>query len=166
MENASKALIMAGSILIGLLILSVTVYLFVTFGATSRQIHAEIDASRLNEFNTQFTSYETKDDNTIYDIISIVNLARENNNYYQLAELEPGNLYIQVSVKLKSGISEPRLEKYSDKDLQELAKKEIHSMVLDTDTYGTVYKRLPIYSCKVTINNETKRVQLVTFTSN
>lgn len=32
MENASKALIMAGGVLIGILILSLAVYLFIDFG--------------------------------------------------------------------------------------------------------------------------------------
>ena len=42
MENASKALLMAGGVLIGILILSLAVYLFITFGAESKEIHAQI----------------------------------------------------------------------------------------------------------------------------
>ncbi len=165
MENASKALIMAAGILIGVLILSLTVYLFVTFGETSKQIHTEIDINRLNEFNAQFTSYETKDDNTIYDIISVVNLARENNEYYELDNYSNGNFYIRVDAKLKSG-NKQKLELYDDDEIQGLVKYEINNLEDDEDSEGTEYKRLPTYSCKVTINNQTKRVNMVEFTLN
>ena len=60
MENASKALMMAASVLIGIMIISLAVYLFTTFGASSKQLHEEIETNRLNEFNTQFTLYENK----------------------------------------------------------------------------------------------------------
>ena len=40
MENASKALIMAGGVLIGVLIISLAVYLFVSFGQTSAEINS------------------------------------------------------------------------------------------------------------------------------
>ena len=39
MENASKALLMAAEVLIGLLILSLAVYLFADFGSTSAEIN-------------------------------------------------------------------------------------------------------------------------------
>ena len=39
MENASKALIMAAEILIGLLIISLAVYLFTSFGTSAAQIN-------------------------------------------------------------------------------------------------------------------------------
>ena len=39
MENASKALLMAAGVLMGILIISLAVFLFVTFGATSAESH-------------------------------------------------------------------------------------------------------------------------------
>ena len=83
MENASKALLIAASVLIGLLIISLAVYLFITFGTQSAQMHRQIDENRLGEFNSQFTSYEGKDGLTIYDVITVANLATENNKYYE-----------------------------------------------------------------------------------
>lgn len=105
MENASKALLMAAGVLIGVLILSLAVYLFATFGATSSELHRQNDANRVNEFNTQFTSYEGKQDITIYDVITVANLATENNIYYELPKvqavisIEPSNYYVQVNLK-------------------------------------------------------------------
>ena len=91
MENASKALLMAASILMGILILSLGVYLYMNFSATSKQINKQIEENQISQFNGQFLQYDgmidrdTKTGNlTIYDVITIVNLATENNINYQL----------------------------------------------------------------------------------
>ncbi len=82
MENASKALIMAAGVLIGLLIISLAVYLFADFGATSAQINQQVEQKRILQFNSQFTSYIGKE-LTIYDVVTILGYAQENNNYYE-----------------------------------------------------------------------------------
>ena len=82
MENASKALIMAAEVLIGILILSLMVYLFVSFGSSAAEVNEEVDKTRLAEFNSQFDKYKDKNDITAYDILSLTNLATENNKYY------------------------------------------------------------------------------------
>lgn len=74
MENASKALIMAAGVLIGMIIISLAVYLFLSFGSSSAQLHQEQEEQRLNQFNTQFTSYVGLD-NTIYDVVTVANLS-------------------------------------------------------------------------------------------
>ena len=86
MENASKALLMAAGVLVGILVLSLAAYLFVTFGKSSAELHQQIETDRLSEFNNQFTSYEEKEDITIYDVITVANLATDNNKYYQLTK--------------------------------------------------------------------------------
>lgn len=80
MENASKALIMAGGVLIGILVLSLAVYLFANFGATAANIHSQIEEQQVVEFNAQFTKYQQNA--TIYDIITLNNLAKQNNENY------------------------------------------------------------------------------------
>lgn len=100
MENASKALIMAGGVLIGILIISLAVYLFTDFGSTSAQINAQNSQKQITEFNSKFTSYEEykdKDGNwkiTIYDIITLAGYAKENNQYYEDTSEE------QIKVKI------------------------------------------------------------------
>lgn len=100
MENASKALIMAGGVLIGILIISLAVYLFTDFGSTSAQINAQNSQKQITEFNSKFTSYEgykDKDGNwkiTIYDIITLASYAKENNQYYEDTSEE------QIKVKI------------------------------------------------------------------
>lgn len=88
MENASKALIMAGGVLIGILIISLAVYLFTDFGSTSAQINAQNSQKQITEFNSKFTAYEGNDNITIYDIITLAGYAKENNEYYKDVEDE------------------------------------------------------------------------------
>ena len=58
MENASNALIIAGGVLIGVLILSLAVYLFADFGSTSAEINKKTQEQQLVQFNSKFTTYE------------------------------------------------------------------------------------------------------------
>lgn len=83
MENASKALIMAAGVLIGILILSLAVFLFADFGATSKGVYSQMEERQLTQYNAQYTVYEGRNDITIYDIVSLVNLAQENNEKYK-----------------------------------------------------------------------------------
>ena len=71
MENASEALIMAAGVLIGVMILTLAVYLFVTFGAQSQELHKEITANQLTQYNAQYNVYEGRTNITIYQIISV-----------------------------------------------------------------------------------------------
>lgn len=83
MENASKALIMAAGVLIGVLILSLAAFLFLDFGATSESVYSQMENQQLTQYNAQYTVYSGRKDITIYEIISIANLAKENNDYYK-----------------------------------------------------------------------------------
>lgn len=83
MENASKALIMAAGVLIGILILSLAVFLFTDFGAKSKAIYTQIESNQLTQYNSQYTIYDGRNDVTIYEIVSIANLAQENNKKYE-----------------------------------------------------------------------------------
>ena len=58
MENASNALIMAAGVLIGILILSLAVYLFIDFGSTASEINSQITEQQISQANSKFTIYE------------------------------------------------------------------------------------------------------------
>ena len=74
MENASKALLMAAGVLMGVVILSLAAYLFVTFSSSADDVKSEIANNQLNKFNSQFLAYEQREDLTVYDILTAVNL--------------------------------------------------------------------------------------------
>lgn len=147
MENASKALVMAGGVLIGILILSLAAYLFVDLGATSSEITAQNEQKQITAFNSKFTSFEEYKDKdgkwqiTIYNIISLAGYANENNEYYKDVNDE------RIDVKIGN-----------------------HSVLNDSDTYlinnygyaddkGTLKK----YMCSNIEYNSRGKVKLITF---
>ena len=58
MENASKALLMAAGVLIGILILSLGVYLFVSFSQHASQTYDQIKEDQINQFNSEFVALQ------------------------------------------------------------------------------------------------------------
>ena len=60
MENASKALIMAAGVLLGVMIISFAVYLFSTFGSYSNDVYLQMEARRMDSFNSQYTMEQSK----------------------------------------------------------------------------------------------------------
>lgn len=82
MENASKALLMAAGILVGVLLISIGVYLFTVFGDSSAEISGQLEQSQIDQFNAQFYKYEGSKECRIHDIISVANLAKANNASY------------------------------------------------------------------------------------
>ena len=143
MENATKALIMAAGVLMGIVILSLAVYEFTSFGISSKEIHKANEETRLNEFNSQFTKYEGKDDVTIYDVITVANLAKENNSYYEFSprKLEQNtgkDLYISVILD-KNSIENQDQSTYKSKIDSEYNSKYTCIAIISNDT-GRVYK--------------------------
>lgn len=78
MENASKALLMAGGILLGILILALMVTLFVGAGNLSKSYEVGKQADAIQNFNANFTKYLGKE-LTIHDVVTISNFALKNN---------------------------------------------------------------------------------------
>ena len=143
MENATKALIMAAGVLMGIVILSLAVYEFTSFGISSKEIHKANEETRLNEFNSQFTKYEGKDDVTIYDVITVANLAIENNSYYEflprsLDQNTGKDLYISVILDDNS-IENQDQSNYKLKIDSEYNSKYTCIAIISNDT-GRVYK--------------------------
>lgn len=168
MENASKALLMAASVLVGILILSLIAYLYTIFGDYGSLIQARLESKNINEFNVQFTQYESyKDENGNWqntckasDIVSLANLAKQNNQNYDfgtdsLAEKEKeGTFYISIDTSAING--ERNFETLSTDDYTEFLKSEIGTM---QDGKYQVKK----YSCSVSIDQYTKKVKKVIF---
>ena len=65
MENASRALIMAAGVLVGVLLLSLAVYLFTIFGNFGSEMTTQMNEKNLSEFNAQFTKYESYQDEMV-----------------------------------------------------------------------------------------------------
>lgn len=153
MENASKALIMAAGVLIGISVLSLAVYLFASFGTTAAETNKQIEQNQLNQFNSQFTSYKGKTDLTIHDIITVANLAKEINKNNGVTDSN-NPLYIDVKLGNSSILSE------NDNEL-------ITSITSDISRINEDNLNLPRYEClEVSINSTTRKVNKVIFKKN
>ena len=163
MENASKALLMAAGVLMGMMILSLAVYLFANFGGTSSQIHENAETNQLNQFNSQFTSYVGKENVTIHDVISMANLATQNNQNYEFARRSIGQVtgndnYIQI---LLNGT---RIE-YGFGDNSINVEEEYNNLIsADVSEIVPGNEELKEYDVQVEISEVTRRVFRITCT--
>ena len=163
MENASKALIMAAEVLIGVMIISIGVYLFNVFSKYSAENTKKMEDTQIAEFNNQFlkfyggrTNNEGKQEDikcTIYDIVSLANLAKENNMQYGLTSekgYSSNTRYIQIDIKNKKNI-----EKLTSDDLVNLIKDNSSKKIENEIKY---------YKCTVcNISVDTQRVNYMKF---
>jgi len=86
MENASKAIIMAGGILIGVIILSVLVLVFKPIGGIYEGQGVSLSVEQLEKYNRQFNTF----DKSLYgsELLSLKNLL-EDYNYRILQDADP-----------------------------------------------------------------------------
>ena len=140
MENAVKALLMAAGVLIGVLVLSLGVTLYSALSSYTEQMHEDIAQNEQDRFNAQFTGY-IRNDLTIQDIITVANIAYENN-------LKNGSSYY-IEVK----IGEDNIE------------NEIHEKAITLLEDESIYS----YKCtneNVKYNMETGRIKSIKFEKN
>ena len=93
MENASKALLIAGAMLLMILVLTFAIYLFTQMAADTADMYGKMSENEIVEFNQEFFNYENKE-LTIQDVVSIINLAKNRN--------QKGKTPVTVTVKLDS----------------------------------------------------------------
>lgn len=168
MENASKALIMAASVLLGMMIIGVATYLFSTFGEYSKNSEQDRTDIQIAQFNSQFTKYNGKKDITIHDIISVANLAIENNTNYGFyaSNIEKTNSYfINVIINgiIDGGnVTNPiKSDKFADY-INKYSTYEVEDPKTKVKTLEVQY-----FTCtNVNINENTKRVDSITFKIN
>lgn len=89
MENAAKAVIIAGGVLIAVALLTLFSYLVTSLGSSTANIYKELDSSEISEFNQQFLNFDgrgtganPRDNNplTVQDVATLINLAKDNND--------------------------------------------------------------------------------------
>ena len=164
MENASKALLIAVGILIGIIILSLGVYLFAVFGNYASKTQGKIDANELAQFNDKFMKYNGLTDLTIQDIITVKNYALESNNQYSNYKPEDdacraniNNDYIDVYYAETKATVKLILSK-SDEELLKSENLKMQDKINKGEETNT--KR---FTCEVKVNSKTGRVNQVYF---
>ena len=84
MENATKALLIAGTVLIAIIMVSIAVYLYSLYSNQADQYSETISATELQKFNSKFDVYLGRENISAQEIVSVVNLAKEYNNQVQI----------------------------------------------------------------------------------
>ena len=78
MENASKALLIAGGMLLLILVMSLAAYIFKQLGSQTSGFYRDMSDTEIYEYNQQFFNYEDKE-LRIQDVITVINLAKDTN---------------------------------------------------------------------------------------
>ena len=108
MENASKFLITAAEILIGILLLSILVFAFYFWGDFSRGVDKNIKDNEINEFNSKFHVYNGRTNLTAHDIVTIVSLANDYNQDMEDASYKikiEGNVLTEGNINTTTNIT-------------------------------------------------------------
>lgn len=103
MENASKALIMAGEILIAILVIGALMLMFNQIGSYEKAQTSNVKDSQLAQFNLDFERYTDDNGITGADIISIINKVVDYNKKEGITNSV--NYDIKMSVEV-SGLNE------------------------------------------------------------
>lgn len=146
MENASKALLMAAGVLIGVMLLSFMVMLFQIFGNFAKQEQEQISDKTTQQFNMQFLVYEG-DNRNAYDVVNVIHLVQDIRNSNNSQE-QGYNDNIRVIVE-GSSINQDSTEK----QLLEF---------LEVATYNSEGKSTQLYKCTIQYNDNA-RVDLIRF---
>lgn len=111
MENSSKALYIAGSVLIAVLVISLLVYTFDKLGVVEEQKDEIAYEESITEFNREYEAFNKR---IMYgvDVISCINKAVSNNEKFvnggkwSLGGVAGLEALVQVEVDLKNGLEE------------------------------------------------------------
>ena len=77
MENGAKAILIAGGILIGVIVITIGVLLFSSYRDNTQLFDKRIQENEINKFNVNFTKFEGRKDITIQEIVSLINFAEQ-----------------------------------------------------------------------------------------
>ena len=136
MENASKALIIAGAILISILLISVAIMVISSTQGVQDQMGQQMDSTEKSTFNAQFTNYAGTNRSlsqvkSLFERVTASNAANPN----QMKMYVPsGTTYKQATASLIAGLS---------------AKSKYYVYVKDTGTDG-VYDLIVVSTSALT----------------
>ena len=103
MENATKALVMAGAVIISVMIIATLIYASSIWGIIPQQQQESQALEQQIAFNQQYESYYR---DSLYgtDLISVLNKAIDNNEKYGVTSGE--RMYITIKFKLLNPVEE------------------------------------------------------------
>lgn len=147
MENASKALIYAGEILLGVILLTLMVFLFQAAGSFSDKVDKNIETKVINEFNAPLEKYRGKTDITVQDIVTIGNYAKQYNEQIGEVKLKVIVYNVESKYMLAHILSDNKNQQY----------EFIQKYSNDINTSEIVY-----FECiKMNYSEETGRINII-----
>ena len=101
MENASKALTIAGGVLIAVMLAVLVYYVFTQWGESQKIKQEDVDTVKIEEFNKSYLSYEK----VLYgsELLGIVNKMSDYNISDDVKYSAYGTMDLKVEIKLLSG---------------------------------------------------------------
>lgn len=159
MENAAKALLIAGGILLAILIMSALVFMFSATKNFSASQEAKTLAKQISEFNSQYEAYNKT---IMYgaDVITVINKSMD----YNQRKGETGSV---VDIKLNlEGINfnnAPNEASIGNKEYDVLQnEKELKNFFTSNGSNLNNFKT-SIFKCTKTTYDETGRISSMTF---
>ena len=153
MENASNALIIAGGVLIGVVLLSVIVVAFQGASDLAKSYDTSIATTSLQAFNNTFEKFQDADVN-IHDIITLAHFAKDYNTKNLLEKTDS----VYITVKCES----TELQDKTDSELLTFLEANTFSKLASgvENSEGNIQK----YKCQeIKYNESTKAVTEITF---
>lgn len=194
MENASKALLMAGGILIAMIVVSLGLYIMQNMAESSAHFYEKVEQYKIVEFNNKFEKYGGQDlsikdeDLVLQDVVTLMNLARDFNVKNNLNDGDEKFIKVSGSVKaFKTGgptsvnfVSDLNNILKLDTDHNDLYEKKLKDkiknyvsgsyMEMNTDDdliYGCTHekdRRRIFFRCEIIKNNSTSLINEIKVT--
>ena len=103
MENASKALVIAGAILIVILLISIGIAILNSTSNLQKEVNEGIESTEVQSFNEQFTKFEGRIVNAS-QVKSLLLLTKANNAYYDFDSNTPigTDKYVKITGSVTS----------------------------------------------------------------
>jgi len=141
LENASKALVMAGAVLITIMVFGMAMYFMLQFKEFPEQQEEALRQKQISEFNQEYESYNKQKMYGV-DVVTVINKAINNNKTYAHFltgeyRLGDNNHYIDVQVILKSPIQSYAIQYYEDTESYD-ATSNNDKLVLDRPIYDQI----------------------------
>lgn len=133
MDNAAKALIMAASIILGVMLFSTFVYVFRAGGSVDQSYEEAQYDRELRLASAKFDIYD-RQDNTIADILSVINLAYNTNEDFSYDQAKSVEVIIRTGNKF---YAVPRIEPTGNLR-KEFGRNKVLNRVSANDAAGTV----------------------------
>ena len=141
MENASKALIIAGAILISILLISVAIMVLGSTNGIQEQMGSQMSAQEVRTFNAQFSNY-----------IGTRKTAAQVRQLYQVKQASNANNSYQISMVAGSAIQNDAATpatvlaanaEFTSDAVTKMSTRKRYTIKIDEDTYG-VYNKITV----------------------